>query len=120
MSPARGIPSVLVGIASYFVLPDGPDHAYFLTEEEKQMMRLRKSRELGQSEDAQKFHWKDVYAAALDWKVWAFGVGQFGVNTILYGFSVFLPTVLQQIGSWSREITQVLTIPCYFLVSSRC
>jgi hypothetical protein len=81
----RGIPSVLVGIASYFVLPDGPDHAYFLTEEEKQMMRLRKSREVGQSEDAQKFHWKDVRAAAFDWKVWALYVAfksrLFGVLT---------------------------------------
>ncbi|KAH7096867.1 putative MFS transporter [Auriculariales sp. MPI-PUGE-AT-0066] len=97
-----------------FILPDSPDSAYFLTAEEKGMMRLRKAREQGESDDAQKFHWRDVRAALKDWKVWGFAFAQFGADTMVR-FSVFLPTVLQQIGHWTPEITQVLTIPCYFL-----
>ncbi|KAF9507164.1 hypothetical protein BS47DRAFT_344658 [Hydnum rufescens UP504] len=45
----------------------------------------------------------------------AFAIAQFGVDTMLYGFSIFLPTIIQHIGHWSTPVTQVLTIPCYFL-----
>ncbi|EJD43976.1 putative MFS transporter [Auricularia subglabra TFB-10046 SS5] len=111
----EGIPSFILGITTFFLLPDDPEHAYFLTAEEKAFMRERRLQQQGETLDAQKFHWHDVRACLKDWKVWGFSFAQFGADTMLYGFSVFLPTVLQQIGSWSAAETQLLTIPCYFL-----
>lgn len=111
----EGIPSFILGIATFFLLPDDPETAYFLTTDEKAYMHARRLRQQGETLDAQKFHWRDVRASLKDWKVWGFALAQFGADTMLYGFSNYLPTVLQQIGQWSAAVTQVLTIPCYFL-----
>jgi hypothetical protein len=70
---------------------------------------------VGQTESAQKFHWADVKEGALDWKIYAFCIGQFGVDTMLYGYSTFLPTIIEGMGDWSTPQVQALTIPCYAL-----
>ncbi|EJD43902.1 MFS general substrate transporter [Auricularia subglabra TFB-10046 SS5] len=111
----EGLPSVLLGVSTLFLLPDGPESAYFLTPDEKDFMHARRLSQQGESLSAQEFHWRDVKAALKVWKVWAFAVAQFGTNTMVRSFSIFLPTVLQQIGQWSVAQTQLLTIPCYFL-----
>jgi MFS family permease len=41
--------------------------------------------------------------------------GQFAVDTILYGYSTFLPTIINEIGDWSTAEVQALTVPCYAL-----
>ncbi|KAK3076483.1 hypothetical protein LTS18_012881, partial [Coniosporium uncinatum] len=62
------------------------------------------------------FHWYDVRRGLLDWKIWVFCFGQFGVDTMLYGYSTFLPTIIRGINpSYSAALVQVLTIPCYAL-----
>lgn len=33
----------------------------------------------------------------------------------LIGFSTFLPTIINDLGSWTIAQVQLLTIPCYFL-----
>ena len=40
---------------------------------------------------------------------------QYCSNTMLYSFSVFLPTIINQIGDWSAAEVQALTIPVYTL-----
>lgn len=42
-------------------------------------------------------------------------VNQFGVDTMLYGYSTFLPTIIKGLGKWSTAQTQALTVPCYAL-----
>ncbi|KAL1959099.1 hypothetical protein VTO42DRAFT_2886 [Malbranchea cinnamomea] len=111
----EGLPSVLIGIAVWFGLADDPDTAYYLTEEEKALMRARRSLEIGQTASAQQFHIKDAKEGAKDWTVILFCVSQFGVDTVLYGYSTFLPTIIKSIGTWSTPQVQALTIPCYAL-----
>ncbi|KAL8915662.1 MAG: hypothetical protein Q9172_006793 [Xanthocarpia lactea] len=111
----EGLPSVILGVATWFLLADSPETAFYLTSEEKHLMQVRRDRQVGQTASAQRFHKADVYAALKDWKVYAFCAGQFGTDTMLYGFSTFLPTIIQGLGSWSIAQTQALTIPCYCL-----
>ncbi|RYP25733.1 hypothetical protein DL768_011428 [Monosporascus sp. mg162] len=111
----EGIPSVLLGIATFFLLPNNPEHAYFLNENEKKLMAARFRRHYGDTASAQEFSKKDMLAAFKDWKVWAFCVGQFGADTMLYGYSTFLPTIIRGLGEWSTAEIQILTIPCYFV-----
>jgi MFS family permease len=112
----EGLPTFLLGIFTFFFLADSPETAYYLSEKEKELMRQRRRREIGQTESAQEFHWKDVRLGLSDWKVYAFCCGQFGTDTMLYGFSTFLPTIIQGIDStYKPAIVQVLTIPCYAL-----
>ncbi|EUC64534.1 MFS transporter, partial [Rhizoctonia solani AG-3 Rhs1AP] len=109
--PSRGIPSVLLGLLTPFVLADSPETASWLTPAEKAYVRARQ----GESADAQKFHWHDVRKCFSDPKVYAFAVAQFGCDTMLYGFSTFLPTIISQLGRWNVTQTQLLTVPCYIL-----
>jgi MFS family permease len=81
----EGIPSVLLGIAVYFTLPNDAETAYFLTDAEKEIMIARRDREYGNTKSAQLFNKKDMMKAFMDWKVWLFCIGQFGVDTMLYG-----------------------------------
>ncbi|RYO85981.1 hypothetical protein DL766_007245 [Monosporascus sp. MC13-8B] len=111
----EGIPSVLLGIATFFLLPNNPEHAYFLNENEKKLMAARFRRNYGDTASAQEFSKKDMLAAFKDWKVWAFCVAQFGGDTMLYGYSTFLPTIIRGLGEWSVAEIQLLTIPCYFV-----
>ncbi|KAJ5657483.1 uncharacterized protein N7484_001132 [Penicillium longicatenatum] len=111
----EGIPTVLLGIATWFFLADDPDTAYYLNKEERALVVRLRSRYVGQTESAQKFHWADVKEGALDWKIYAFCIGQFGVDTMLYGYSTFLPTIIEGMGDWSVPQVQALTIPCYGL-----
>ncbi|KAK4611753.1 hypothetical protein CLAFUW4_12918 [Fulvia fulva] len=109
----EGIPTVVLGIACWWILADDPETAYYLNDEEKEMMLARRAGQTGQTDV---FEWQDVRKGLKDWKIWAFCVGQFCLDTMLYGYSTFLPTIIQGIrpGS-SRAIIQVLTIPCYAL-----
>ncbi|EKD20641.1 uncharacterized protein L3040_006366 [Drepanopeziza brunnea f. sp. 'multigermtubi'] len=111
----EGMPTVFMGIATLWLLPNNPETAYFLTDEDKKLIGIRKACEYGQTAAAQEFSKKDVMKGFTDWKCWAFYFGQFGVDTMLYGFSTFLPTIISQLGKWTIAQTQLLTIPCYFL-----
>ncbi|KAJ5824796.1 Major facilitator superfamily domain general substrate transporter [Penicillium robsamsonii] len=111
----EGIPTVLLGVVTWFGLADDPDTAYYLNKEERALVARRRSRYIGQTESAQKFHWADVKEGVLDWKIWAFSIGQFGIDTMLYGYSTFLPTIIKGMGNWTTAEVQALTIPCYGL-----
>ncbi|KAH7333921.1 putative MFS transporter [Rhizoctonia solani] len=111
----EGIPSVILGLLIPFVLADDPDSASWLTPSEKEYVRARKLRQQGETADAQKFHWSDVRKCFLDPKVYIFAAAQFGCDTMLYGFSTFLPTIISQLGRWNATETQLLTVPCYVL-----
>ncbi|CAE6408765.1 unnamed protein product, partial [Rhizoctonia solani] len=111
----EGIPSVLLGLLIPFVLTDEPANATWLTPEEKAYIQARQ----GESTDAHKFHWHDVRKCFTDPKVYALvstsAAAQFGCDTMLYGFSTFLPTIISQLGRWNSTETQLLTVPCYIL-----
>ncbi|KAF8311067.1 high-affinity nicotinic acid transporter-like protein [Clavulina sp. PMI_390] len=111
----EGIPTFVAGIITWFFLADGPENAGYLSAEEKEFLRVRRLKEQGETANAQEFHWEDVRKAFTDWRVIAFAAAQFGVDTMLYGYSTFLPTIIQEIGNWSSATVQVMTIPCYAL-----
>ncbi|KAJ2901406.1 putative major facilitator superfamily transporter [Zalerion maritima] len=106
----EGIPSIILGAVAWFALPDDADAAPWLSSEEKNLCKERRGREYGRTETLEKH---DVIRALADWKVWIFCLGQFGVDTMLYGYSSFLPTIIKAIGDWSSAEVQLLTIPCY-------
>ncbi|KAF2166219.1 hypothetical protein M409DRAFT_23411 [Zasmidium cellare ATCC 36951] len=109
----EGLPTIILGISCLWLLADGPETAYYLTPEEKSLLLARRATQTGQTDT---FEWADVRKGLKDWKIWVFCVGQFGVDTMLYGYSTFLPTIIKGIRpESSTAIVQVLTIPCYAL-----
>jgi len=80
----EGLMTVLLGIATPFVLPDSPETAGFLTPEEKAIIKFRLEQDSGTAagrvETAEKFQWKFIRNALFDWKIW-FAVFIFWGNT---------------------------------------
>ena len=111
----EGIPTVLMGVSAWFWLADDSDNAYYLTQGEKDLNRVRRFRQIGYTVSAEQLHKEDVIKGVKDWKIWAFCFGMFGIDTMLYGYSTFLPTIIRGIGNWSTAQVQALTIPCYAL-----
>jgi MFS family permease len=83
----EGLPTIVLGVVVYWWLADSPETAWYLNDEERALMHKRKQRQVGYTNDADKYHKKDVYDGLKDWKIWAFCIGQFGVDTMLYGYS---------------------------------
>ncbi|KAK2606262.1 hypothetical protein QQS21_003310 [Conoideocrella luteorostrata] len=81
----EGIPSVVLGVITYFALPNDAGTAYFLTDAERALMELRRRRVYGSTKSSEQMERRDLVKAFTDWKVWAFCVAQFGVDTMLYG-----------------------------------
>ncbi|TKA32120.1 hypothetical protein B0A50_01367 [Salinomyces thailandicus] len=107
----EGLPTFVLGVACWWILADDPDTAYYLNEEEKRMILARRAAQTGQTDI---FDWQDVRKGLKDWKIYAFCAGQFCMDTMLYGYSTFLPTIIRGIRpDASSAIVQVLTIPCY-------
>lgn len=112
----EGIPTFILGILTWWILPDNPETAYFLNDQERAFAAARLKRQTGYTKKAAEFHWADVMKCFKDWKVWLFCFAQFGSDTMLYGFSTFLPTIIRAImPKASSAMVQVLTIPCYAL-----
>ena len=112
----EGIPTFILGIATLWLLPNTPETAYFLNDQERAFAAARLKRQVGYTKQAAEFHWDDVRKCFKDWKVWTFCFAQFGSDTMLYGFSTFLPTIIRSImPKASSAMVQVLTIPCYAL-----
>lgn len=92
-----GIPTCLFGVATWFLLANDPESAWYLTPEEKKLMIVRRERQVGHTASSEEFHKEDFKLAIKDWKIWMFALGQFGSIAMLYGYSVFLPTIIKGI-----------------------
>lgn len=110
----NGIATVVTGLVVPFVLPGTILKAKFLSDKDRHDMQTLREAELGQTKMGQEMQKKDVMDGVTDWKTYAFGAVQFCGNLALYSFSVFLPTVINEIGGWSVAQAQALTVPVFF------
>lgn len=111
----EGCLSVLVAIIAYFTLADDFEHARFLDEEDKCLMRIRaeiNARYNGTPE----FNWADVKRAVLDPKLYLSSWNQFMADICSFGLSSFLPLIIKSFG-FDVVTTQLLTIPVFFFAS---
>lgn len=74
------------------MLADQPGTAWYLNDDERRLLITRLQRQTGFHDELDK---KDAILAFKDWKVWLFAAGQFGVNSMLYSYSIFLPTIIR-------------------------
>lgn len=70
---SEGLPIVAVGVLTFFVLPDGPQTATFLTEGEKEVARRRAVRQVGPDAETRTggVVWSGVWTALCDPKVFS-------------------------------------------------
>ena len=110
----EGAPSVLCGTVSFFILPDYPKEARFLTEVERTKV-LDNLPETQPSSDDTTWNWQQVKGVFLDATTYTFlliwichDIGAKGVTTVL-------PNVIYQLGLTGTAPTQLMTMPPYII-----
>ena len=103
---------MIIGGVSYWMVHDFPDDAKFLSEEDR-LRVLRRLKADGQSSaEHEEFKMSYFWASVKDWKTWAFAVCYMGCDGALYAFSLFLPTIIQQLG-FAKTQANLLSVPPY-------
>ncbi|TFY82826.1 hypothetical protein EWM64_g1190 [Hericium alpestre] len=94
----EGLFTVLIAVASFWIVQDFPDTAKFLTEPERVFVVRRLQDDMQFSAGGEKFKMKYVWDALTDWKTYiAMGI-YMGFDGPLFAFSLFTPTILNQLG----------------------
>jgi MFS family permease len=116
----EGIISMIVGVATIFLLPDNFETAWWLNEDEKVILRARHENARlyqGKSMTTDAMDKSEVKLAFADVKVWLNCACQLCANTCSFGFSTFLPVIIRGFG-YSSVRTQLLTVPVYIWASA--
>jgi MFS family permease len=109
MGPQRGLAAwrwlfivefgitIVIGSVSWIFIPDSAETAWYLSEEEKETMRLKKKRDfLHRGED--EFDRKWIKITLTDPFVYLLGIAFFTSSVAINGFGVFLPTIISGLG----------------------
>lgn len=108
----EGLLTVLCAVASFFILQDFPDTAKFLNETERVWVVRRLQEDMKFSAGGEKFKMKYVMQSLRDWKTWvAMGI-YMGFDGPLFSFSLFLPTIINQLG-FKANVANLLSVPVY-------
>lgn len=86
----EGIVTVLLGIATFFILVDTPERGHkWLEPQEIRFLQLQRFIKQGgrfQDESKEKnFIWRDLKASLLDWRLWLLTWTQFAQSAMAYG-----------------------------------
>ncbi|KAI2780379.1 putative MFS transporter [Daldinia loculata] len=117
----EGLPSVIVAFLAYTYMPDSADTAKFLTEEERQVAKIRAIQQTGTEgvERVGHINFRDVFMSLKDIKTWIPPFMYFSCNVSFSSLPVFLPSILQNMG-FTAINAQGLSAPPYFLSFMVC
>ncbi|KAI9812990.1 MAG: hypothetical protein M1832_006427 [Thelocarpon impressellum] len=108
----EGIATVLIGIASFWMVHDFPDDATFLSDQDRARVLRRLKLDKQSSAEHEEFKMSYFWASVTDWKTWTGMVIYMGCVGPLYAFSLFLPTIIDNLG-FSSTRAQLLSVPPY-------
>ncbi|KAF2460510.1 major facilitator superfamily domain-containing protein [Lineolata rhizophorae] len=106
----EGLPSCLSSIFVFFLLPDYPETAKWLSIEEKEFATGRL--ELEGSKGHAKVTWADAKATLMDWRLYAHYAIYFGISTPFSSLSLFTPSITSGLGFEDLK-AQLMTVPPY-------
>ena len=111
----EGFPSVLVAVYAWYIIPDGPSTATYLTKREKKVARLRLRKEKDPNAAAHKgLNLKEALSTFIDPKSYLTAFMFFFTNMAFSSLPVFLPTIIHEMGH-TVLISQALSAPPYLL-----
>jgi len=100
----EGIPTLALGFAALWCLPDNPRKAGFLTEREKDAVMARLARE-----DSPQIH---GFAEMMkDWRVWALIVPDFAIVFGIYSLGFWMPQMVKAMGYSIMQTSLIVMIP---------
>ncbi|KAH8601526.1 MFS nicotinic acid transporter-like protein [Bisporella sp. PMI_857] len=108
----EGVLTIVFGVLSFWMVHDFPDTATFLSERDRARVIHRLSEDQQSSAQHEDFKMSYFWAALKDYKMWLGMFIYMGVVMPLYAFSLFLPTIIAQMGYKSTQ-AQLMSVPPY-------
>jgi len=108
----EGLATIVVAAFAKFIINDSPETAKFLTEEERTEVKARLK--LDRTSLADEYDSKFLFAALKDWKIYVHMLITIGIYTPLYSISLFLPTIVKNMG-YTNNQSQLMSVPPYVL-----
>lgn len=93
----EGAISISLGLLCWLSLPRSSEDAWFLSDDEKQLMKLRRTRDIEYT-GSDEFSWSYVWMAVTDKMIWAAAISLFCAGIPIFGFGTFLPTIIKGLG----------------------
>jgi ACS family tartrate transporter-like MFS transporter len=107
---AEAIPTVVIGIATYFVLTDKPEQAKFLTAEERGWLAAKLAAE---RQAKSGLLTSTLWQAMFNPKVLLMALNYFGIVTASLGMLIFIPQIIKSLGEFSNMTVGWLTMIPY-------
>jgi len=105
----EGIPAILLGIITPFVMTDRPEHAKWLKPEEREWLTSTMNKELA---DKQKSGNHNFLAGLKDPRTIAYSALYFGLVCGIYGLGLWMPTIVKALGKFdSVQVGFIVFIP---------
>ncbi|KAL8699845.1 MAG: hypothetical protein Q9224_001234 [Gallowayella concinna] len=108
----EGIATVIIGVASLWMVFDFPDEATFLSDVDRDRVLRRLKADQQSSAEHEEFRMTYFWASVKDWKTWLSAAIYMGADAPLYAFSLFLPTIINGLGYQDTK-AQLLSVPPY-------
>ncbi|KAL4965348.1 putative MFS transporter [Aspergillus stella-maris] len=105
----EGAPSCASAVLVWFILPDYPESASWLSAEEKALAARRLEIE-GSKGGAEAMSWEDSKGVLLDWRLYAHYLVYFGISAPFSSLSLFTPAITSGLG-YSSLKAQLMTVP---------
>src|SRR6185312_14854299 len=106
----EGMPAVLLGVATIFLLTDRPAQARWLTDEERQHLEAELAREAAATPTPP--GWRAFVRAVARREIFLLVLAYFGIVTTSYGFSLWMPTVVKGLTGLSNfQVSLVAILP---------
>lgn len=116
----EGVITIIVGIMSFWLVHDFPADAKFLSPDDRARVIRRLKLDNQSSADAEDFKMEYLWQALKDRKTWMGAFIYMGPLMPLYSFSLFLPTIVQNMGFAAKDNivkNQLLSVPPYALAA---
>src|SRR5690348_14306858 len=90
----EGVPAIFLGGVAGWYLTDRPEQARWLAEDERAWLleNLRSERQQTAAISS-----TNIWAAFCHWRIWLLAVVYFGLNTVSYGVSLWLPNLIRSL-----------------------
>ena len=107
---AEGVPTVIIGVVTLFVLTDKPEQATFLTAEEKSWLGAKLLAERNAKEAVRTF---SMLQGMFNPKVLLLALNYFGIVVASLGVLIFVPQMIKSLGNLSNMTVGWLTMIPY-------
>ena len=107
---AEAIPTLVIGVITFFLLTDRPEQAKFLTAEERNWLVTKIASERRATEAVRTFTlWQTLYNP----KVLLLALNYLGIVTASLGMLIFIPQIIKSLGGYSNMTVGWLTMIPY-------